>query len=124
MTSLHFKELDIIVGTEIVFSEFCNSLSDNDRKFVTLLTLITQGGGNEFFETPYPDITQYLESNFSIMLNRKDVYPVIGLDKKDDIPPPQKGVFGQRLVDSISIADITNRALGKSPILNGQKDSN
>jgi superfamily II RNA helicase len=77
LTSLHFKELDIIVGTEIVFSEFCLSLGDNDRKFVTLLTLITQGGGNEFFETPYPDITQYLESNFSIMLNRKDVYPVL-----------------------------------------------
>jgi len=55
---------------------------------------------------------------------RKDVYPAIGLDKKDDIPPPQKGVFGQRLVDSISIADITNRALGKSPILNDQEDSN
>jgi len=74
-TSLCFKEMNNMVGTEIVYSDLCESM--DERRWITLLTLITETGGNEFFETPYSDVTQYLESNFNMSLNRKDVYPVL-----------------------------------------------
>jgi len=74
-TSQCFKELNNIVGTEIVFSDSCGSM--DERRWITLITMITETGGNEFFETPYPDVTQYLESNFDLSLNRKDVHPVL-----------------------------------------------
>jgi len=75
LTSLYFKELNTIVGTEIVFSDACCSM--DERRWITLLVLITETGGSEFFETPYPDVTQYLESKFNLFLNRKDVHPVL-----------------------------------------------
>ena len=75
LTSLYFKELNTIVGTEIVFSDACCSM--DERRWITLLVLITETGGSEFFETPYPDVTQYLESTFDLALNRKDVHPVL-----------------------------------------------
>jgi superfamily II RNA helicase len=74
-TSQSFKELNNIVGTEIVYNDACCSM--DERRWITLLTLITETGGNEFFETPYPDVTRYLESNFDLSLNRKDVHPVL-----------------------------------------------
>jgi len=74
-TSLCFKELNSIVGTEIVYSDICDSM--DERRWITLLTLITETGGNEFFETPYSDVTQYLETTFDLFLNRKDVHPVL-----------------------------------------------
>ena len=74
-TSLCFKELNSMTGTEIVYSDLCESM--DERRWITLLTLITETGGNEFFETPYSDVTQYLESTFNMSLNRKDVYPVL-----------------------------------------------
>ena len=75
LTSLYFKELNTIVGTEIVFSDACCSM--DECRWITLLVLITETGGSEFFETPYPDVTQYLESTFDLALNRKDVHPVL-----------------------------------------------
>lgn len=74
-TSLYFKELNNIVGTEIVFSDVCCSM--DERRWITLLTMITETGGSEFFETPYSDVTQYLETNFDLSINRKDVHPVL-----------------------------------------------
>ena len=101
LTSLHFKELNNIIGTEIVFSDACGAM--DERRFLTLLVLITETGGNEFFETPYPDVTQYLESTFDLILNRKDVHPVLDWHRHKHITEIIKeyGIFEGDLIKTI-----------------------
>ena len=70
-TSLFFREMDSIIGTEIVFSEYVDSL--NEREFVCLLTLITEGQDADN-EIPYPEIAQYISNSFpDIAVNRRDL---------------------------------------------------
>lgn len=75
---LVFRELDNIVGAEIIYSEFADSLED--RKYLSLLTLITEGRNAETFEIPdsHIEIFSFVDQMFpELVPNREYVYPVL-----------------------------------------------
>lgn len=77
-TALLFRELDNVIGAELVFSVFVDTL--DERKYLSLLTLITEGRNSETFEIPESQIEIYhfVDEMFpEIIPNREYVFPVL-----------------------------------------------
>lgn len=76
--SLLFRELDNVIGAETVYSEFVDNLEE--RKYLSLLTLITEGRNSETFDIPddVVDIYSYVDEMFpDIIPNREYINPVL-----------------------------------------------
>jgi superfamily II RNA helicase len=77
-TALLFRELDNVIGAELVFSVFVDTL--DERKYLSLLTLISEGRNAETFEIPesYIEIYHFVDEMFpEIIPNREYVFPVL-----------------------------------------------
>jgi len=79
--SLFFKELNPLIGSEIVFK---NDLDLDEKEYLTLLIIITPCGGSQnvddFFEIPYENVIKFirfLESKVEFIINRRDIYPIL-----------------------------------------------
>jgi superfamily II RNA helicase len=76
--SLTFREMDNIMGAEIIFSDYVDGLKE--REFLCLLTLITEGRNRENYEIPEPyvPILGFVDKMFpEHVANREYVYPVL-----------------------------------------------
>jgi superfamily II RNA helicase len=76
--SLIFREMDNMMGAEIIYSEFVDGLKE--RELLCLLTLITEGRNRENYEIPelYIPIINFVDKTFPEHVgNREYVYPVL-----------------------------------------------
>lgn len=76
--SLTFRELDNIMGAEVCFSEYVDTL--NDREYLSLLTMITEGRNSEEFDIPeaHIPIWSFVEKMFPDHVpNREYIYPIL-----------------------------------------------
>jgi len=77
-TALLFRELDNVIGAELVFSVFVDAL--DERKYLSLLTLITGGRNSDTFEIPesHIEIYHFVDEMFpNIIPNREYIFPVL-----------------------------------------------
>ena len=77
-TALLFRELDNVIGAELVFSVFVDTL--DERKYLSLLTLLTQGRNSDTFEIPetHIEIYHFVDEMFpNIIPNREYIFPVL-----------------------------------------------
>ena len=75
--ALLFRDMDSVIGAEIVFSDFVDML--NEDKYITLLTLITEGKSKEN-EIPedHIEVLSFVDEMFpTIRPNCEYVYPVL-----------------------------------------------
>jgi superfamily II RNA helicase len=76
--ALLFRELDNMIGTELIFSQFVDDL--DERKYLSLLTLITEGRNIETYDIPdsHIEIFSFVDQMFpNIKPNREYVFPVL-----------------------------------------------
>jgi hypothetical protein len=75
---LVFRELDSIIGSELVFNEYTDAL--DDIKYLSLLTMITEGKNDKYIEIPETHLVNYtfVTKTFpDIQPNREYVYPIL-----------------------------------------------
>jgi len=75
---LVFRELDSIIGSELIFNPYTETL--DDIKYLSLLTMITEGKNDKYIEIPethLPNYTFVTKSFPDIQPNREYVYPVL-----------------------------------------------
>jgi superfamily II RNA helicase len=103
--SLTFRELDNVMGAEIVFSEYVDTLGD--REYLSLLTMITDGRNSDQFEIPedHIPIWSFVESMFpNHVPNREYIRPILdwydGSHISDIIN--QFGIFEGDLIKNIN----------------------
>jgi superfamily II RNA helicase len=75
---LVFRELDSIIGSELIFNEYIDTL--DDYKYLSLLTMITEGRNDNYIEIPETHLSNYtfVTKNFpSIIPNREYVNPIL-----------------------------------------------
>jgi superfamily II RNA helicase len=75
---LVFRELDSIIGSELIFNEYTETL--DDVKYLSLLTMITEGKNDKYIEIPETHLCNYtfVTKTFpDIQPNREYVYPIL-----------------------------------------------
>ena len=75
---LVFRELDSIIGSELVFNPYIEQL--DDVKYLSLLTMITEGKNDKYIEIPetHLPIYSFITKTFpDIQPNREYVYPLL-----------------------------------------------
>jgi antiviral helicase SKI2 len=75
------KELDTISTTNILLSDYLDSLFQNKKlnKILALFTLLCDGRNNDDYEIldEYHDVLKFIRSQGDIMINRELLYPVL-----------------------------------------------
>ena len=75
---LVFRELDSIIGSELIFNPFTEVL--DDVKYLSLLTMITEGKNDKYIEIPETHLANYtfvMKTFPYIQPNREYVYPIL-----------------------------------------------
>ena len=76
--ALVFRELDSIIGTELVFNEYIETL--DELHFLSLLTMITEGKDDKYIEIPESHLSNYtfiMKMFPDVTPNREYVNPIL-----------------------------------------------